>query len=85
MEKYLMMILKELISYLGPFEVSVSILKNHSAGFLRGKMCIPLGNATRNGIIAVLSFILSSKGLEPFPSIMWNVLPTSAFRTQLHF
>lgn len=79
-EKYLMMIFKELILYLGFFEVLVSILKNYSVGFLRGKMCIFLGNVIRNGIIVVLFFILFLKGFEFFLFIMWNVFSILVFR-----
>lgn len=69
-KKYLMMILKELISYLGTYRFQSLCFENHTAVFLRKKMYFPLGNVTRNGIVAILSFIFSligQKGVSPLP------------------
>lgn len=66
MEKYLMMILKELISYLGPFEVSVTILKNHSAGFLRGKCAFLWETLPGMGLLLSYPSFYPQKGLNPF-------------------
>lgn len=59
-----MVILTELISYLGPYRYQSLIFKNRSAVFLKEKYCY-----------LVLHFILInwSKEHEPFTSLMWNI------------